>query len=63
MRRGYLVACLSTSWLGFMPEVEVRVSRKYRTRLAKELREAVEDVLEGRTVEFKEFLRKVKEGK
>ncbi len=46
-----------------MPEIEVRVSRKYNPKLAKELGEAVEDVLEGRTVEFEEFIRKLKEGR
>ncbi len=45
-----------------MPKVEVKITRKYNPKLVKELGEAVEDILEGRTVELKEFLKKLKEG-
>ncbi len=46
-----------------MSEVEVKASGKYNPRLAKELREAIKDVLEGRTIEYEELIRKLKEGK
>ena len=46
-----------------MPEVEVRASKKYNPKLAKELKEAIKDVLEGRTVELEELLKKIKESR
>ncbi len=46
-----------------MPEVEVRASKKYNQKLVKELREAVEDILQGRTVGLEELLKKIGEGR
>ena len=56
----YLKKCLVTKQ--FL-KVKVRASKKYNPKLAKELRKAIKDVLEGRTVELKELLKKIKEDK